>query len=150
MNRLGGSQQSLKNNKGRLGQENKRQGDWICVLCNNLNYSFRDNCNRCKNLTREENMKLYSKKDYIDTGYDLREPLGEIFFQRLHSLQEQPTSKHYFDDQIPTLKDSRRSEGQIKVETSFPVAERFLKPEKGGFPSLLYLTPTRYGKDNCE
>ena len=26
----------------------ERKGDWICILCNNLNFSFRTKCNRCK------------------------------------------------------------------------------------------------------
>ena len=27
---------------------NRPKGDWICPFCNNLNYSFRNKCNRCK------------------------------------------------------------------------------------------------------
>ena len=35
-----------------IGQANKkalteRVGDWLCLNCNNLNFSFRDCCNRC-------------------------------------------------------------------------------------------------------
>lgn len=26
--------------------------DWICMVCNNLNFSFRKKCNRCKTQTR--------------------------------------------------------------------------------------------------
>ena len=26
----------------------KRIGDWICCKCNNLNFGFRNKCNRCK------------------------------------------------------------------------------------------------------
>lgn len=33
---------------------NKPQ-DWVCVLCNNLNFSFRKKCNRCKTQTRTQN-----------------------------------------------------------------------------------------------
>ena len=25
----------------------EREGDWVCYYCKNLNFSFRDNCNRC-------------------------------------------------------------------------------------------------------
>ena len=25
-----------------------RNGDWVCLLCNNLNFAFRKNCNKCK------------------------------------------------------------------------------------------------------
>jgi len=26
----------------------ERKGDWLCLFCNNLNFSFRNKCNRCK------------------------------------------------------------------------------------------------------
>lgn len=32
-----------------------REGDWICYNCNNLNFSFRKKCNRCKTQTRQQN-----------------------------------------------------------------------------------------------
>jgi len=36
----------------------EREGDWICMICKNRNFSFRDLCNRCK-LSRVESDKLY-------------------------------------------------------------------------------------------
>jgi hypothetical protein len=36
------------------GQQS-RNGDWICIKCNNLNFSFRKKCNRCRQQTKEEN-----------------------------------------------------------------------------------------------
>ena len=46
----------IKNNKGMYGKYPKkksrpfteRQGDWICKFCRNLNFAFRNECNRCK------------------------------------------------------------------------------------------------------
>lgn len=32
-----------------------REGDWICLNCNNLNFSFRKKCNRCKVQTKQQN-----------------------------------------------------------------------------------------------
>ena len=29
-------------------ERNNKKGDWICINCRNLNYSFRTVCNRCK------------------------------------------------------------------------------------------------------
>lgn len=26
----------------------ERKGDWVCKCCQNLNFAFRKNCNRCK------------------------------------------------------------------------------------------------------
>lgn len=34
---------------------NNRLSDWVCVVCNNLNFSFRKKCNRCKTQTRHQN-----------------------------------------------------------------------------------------------
>ena len=34
----------------------ERKGDWICQICNNLNFSFRTKCNRCK-IPKEEGIK---------------------------------------------------------------------------------------------
>ncbi|EAS05842.1 zinc finger, Ran-binding protein (macronuclear) [Tetrahymena thermophila SB210] len=32
-----------------------RAGDWICLICNNLNFSFRNECNRCRIQTKQQN-----------------------------------------------------------------------------------------------
>jgi hypothetical protein len=34
-------------------EKRRRENDWHCVSCQNLNYSFRKVCNRCKVQTRE-------------------------------------------------------------------------------------------------
>ena len=38
----------------------ERPGDWICGKCKNLNFSFREKCNRC-NLSKIANQKYSSK-----------------------------------------------------------------------------------------
>ena len=38
----------------------ERAGDWVCVKCKNLNFSFRSICNRCQ-ITKAENDKLYEQ-----------------------------------------------------------------------------------------
>jgi hypothetical protein len=42
---------------GRLARTaaQSREGDWVCLNCNNLNFSFRKKCNRCKTQTRQQN-----------------------------------------------------------------------------------------------
>jgi hypothetical protein len=42
--------------------------DWVCLSCNNLNYSFRKVCNRCKITTREDNHN-YSQHQYYSIYY---------------------------------------------------------------------------------
>ena len=41
-----------------------RAGDWVCFKCNNLNFSFRTNCNRC-HLTKSENQRLMYQQNYV-------------------------------------------------------------------------------------
>ena len=36
------------NNNNDVKERNNKKGDWICINCRNLNYSFRTICNRCK------------------------------------------------------------------------------------------------------
>ena len=52
---------SPKNKNGDEKKKKKpfieREGDWIRVKCKNLNFAFRNNCNRC-GLTKSENQKL--------------------------------------------------------------------------------------------
>ena len=43
----------------------KREGDWICYKCKNLNFSFRKVCNKCK-LPKKE-----SDKHLFDIGKEL-------------------------------------------------------------------------------
>ena len=43
----------------------KREGDWICYKCKNLNFAFRSMCNKCK-LPKEE-----SEKYLFDIGNEL-------------------------------------------------------------------------------
>jgi uncharacterized paraquat-inducible protein A len=33
----------------------RQEDDWVCVRCKNLNYSFRNHCNRCKVQSRTNN-----------------------------------------------------------------------------------------------
>lgn len=42
---IGNSKQTKKNKNKK--KENTREGDWICLECQNLNFSFRNTCNKC-------------------------------------------------------------------------------------------------------
>jgi len=48
-----------------------RAGDWICLVCNNLNFSFRNECNRCQMQTKKQNyiqnlLLISDKKQSMD------------------------------------------------------------------------------------
>jgi len=38
----------------------ERPGDWVCIKCKNLNFSFRNSCNRCETTKIESNI-LYDQ-----------------------------------------------------------------------------------------
>lgn len=40
--------ETKKNQKKKKSQFNEREGDWCCYKCKNINFSFRNYCNRCK------------------------------------------------------------------------------------------------------
>ena len=43
--------------------------DWVCLKCNNLNFSFRNKCNRCKVQSREDNQQLLYADYYYYNQY---------------------------------------------------------------------------------
>lgn len=44
--------------KKKIQNPSFRPGDWICAICQNLNFSFRKDCNRCKLQTKEKNEEI--------------------------------------------------------------------------------------------
>lgn len=38
-------------------QSKPRNGDWVCLICGNHNYSFRETCNRCQKQTKAQNFE---------------------------------------------------------------------------------------------
>lgn len=52
-----GSKRTNECNQKRGKESTHRAGDWICNLCNNHNYSFREVCNSCKVQTKISNLK---------------------------------------------------------------------------------------------
>ena len=44
----------------------ERTGDWICKMCQNLNFAFRNKCNRCGLPKTEENEDIKKDEEKID------------------------------------------------------------------------------------
>jgi hypothetical protein len=52
------SPKEFQNSRSKRGKDSgHRAGDWICNICNNHNYSFREVCNSCKTQTKIENLR---------------------------------------------------------------------------------------------
>ena len=49
-----------ENNKNENKKKNfeERKGDWLCLFCNNLNFAFRNKCNRCKMAKKQAVKKI--------------------------------------------------------------------------------------------
>ena len=80
---------SKYNSKNRINNECKKinnkkkrnfvmkKGDWICYNCKNLNFAFRDKCNKCK-LNKEE-----SEQKYIIAGKNILSEINAEIFESL-------------------------------------------------------------------
>lgn len=59
-----------------------RAGDWVCLLCNNLNFSFRNECNRCQKQTKKQNyiqnLMLLSEEPKQIQNKTERKPFGDL------------------------------------------------------------------------
>ena len=49
-------------------ERNNKKGDWICINCRNLNYSFRNFCNRCKIPKIDPILKVSNALDSKELG----------------------------------------------------------------------------------
>ena len=62
---------NVNSQRGAKTSGQSREGDWVCFNCQNLNFSFRKKCNRCKVQTREQNQRVstyylqYYPQDYF-------------------------------------------------------------------------------------
>ncbi|CAD8162523.1 unnamed protein product [Paramecium pentaurelia] len=65
--------QQKEKNKIKINHK-QRQGDWICSNCNNMNFAFRDSCNRChniKNIKHKENNGFKSALFLTESNGDI-------------------------------------------------------------------------------
>ena len=68
-----------KNNKNKIKKEKKKknfiqkEGDWVCYDCKNINFPFRNKCNRCKLLKEESETKFLEAEKRILKLYNINE-----------------------------------------------------------------------------
>ena len=88
------SQKNIYNNKYQKKKQKpfmERTGDWICKKCKNLNFSFRQECNRCK-LPKKEVIETEEKKEEnnkIDNN-------GNNYYNYNNNIQQYKKNKYRF------------------------------------------------------
>ena len=84
----------LKTPKGFYGKYPKKKtrpftervGDWICKNCKNLNFAFRNECNRCK-MPKKDCIEIIKKKEQnpIDNNNTFKK---KIYKYKKHSTKQ--------------------------------------------------------------
>ena len=102
-----------RNNRG--GSEDRREGDWTCPQCSKLNFSFRNNCKWCPNVTKP------SQEDH-DANF---QPRDNFQGNQRFGNQNQPQRKSRFE--------SNQDQDQRRFGQDFGGQERgFDRQGRGG------------------
>lgn len=79
-----------KNEKKKKGFE-ERIGDWVCMKCKNLNFSFRMICNRCK-IPKADSERLY--EEHLKNLYNYVK-INEMYQSQVFSQQNYCQNSNY-------------------------------------------------------
>ncbi|CAK89343.1 unnamed protein product (macronuclear) [Paramecium tetraurelia] len=82
----------------------QRQGDWICGSCNNMNFAFRDTCNRChtlKNYKDNENKGFKSALFLTESNGDIP-PISDRSNKSSGEKKDNGNNKFSFD-KLPSM-----------------------------------------------
>jgi hypothetical protein len=100
--------------------------DWVCVKCNNLNFSFRKKCNRCKVQSREDNQQvLYADYYYYNNYYNYSS-------DSVPSPPSSPECSPMEDPSSPTPKIPRIDEEAGQVDDHLPSVSPLVKKYSKG------------------
>ena len=90
-------QKSIYNNKYQKKKQKpfmERTGDWICKKCKNLNFSFRQECNRCK-LPKKEVIETEEKKEDTNENNKM-DNNGNNYYSYNNNMQQYKKNKYRF------------------------------------------------------
>lgn len=76
--------------------------DWVCVKCNNLNFSFRKKCNRCKVQSRQDNHQIIYL-DYYYYNHYYQYP-AHAYEKRTSSAPVEHSSEEHQEPKTPVKK----------------------------------------------
>jgi len=130
---------------------NVRAGDWVCLVCNNLNFSFRNECNRCQMQTKKQNyiqsLLLISDGSKLENS-PKRAALKDVTNQQLNSLRpiemqktkSTPPQTHYKAERQSFSKDF---ENVPKYNQNRFVPDEASFHSYSGFGNMLLVTPPK-------
>jgi len=131
---------------------NLRAGDWVCLICNNLNFSFRNECNRCQIQTKEQNqiqtMYLTENSNLQSNDPQIRLPFQDLTNQKYYQAKLGQPGFHSKSKSTPMQSEfdlnlvSRLPETQHNIEGNME-AKKTSSLNKG-FQNMLLVTPPKH------
>lgn len=135
---LENSPKEANSGKQRRGKDSShRAGDWICNLCNNHNYSFREVCNSCKTQTKIGNLQQSLS---VLTGAETvvpeppKQPSHKKRLQLKRGQEFEPSSR----DKQPSQKLSVDSIVNCLAEQTAPVERPLIQAFEDSFSEFLF------------
>lgn len=100
-----------------------RQGDWICFNCNNLNFSFRKKCNRCKTQTRQQNDSAAMLLNYYSKSY----MIAQMDNSKCGNGSHAPTSANSYQPFITPYRLDKENQTPEKILKELPSVSPLVK-----------------------
>jgi hypothetical protein len=131
--------QKPRNKKAPPTTETHRAGDWVCILCHNLNYSFRKVCNRCQVQTKRENLiqslsMLGKAPSQEETGEEIDH---QVCPPGLPKLKERSKPSNTEEPEV-----FQKTKKSLQLKSSAASLGMFSKP-----PTTPKITPKKGGAD---
>ena len=133
---------------------NVRAGDWVCLVCNNLNFSFRNECNRCQMQTKKQNyiqsLLLINDGSKQEGGSPKRAALRDVTNQQLNTFKPVEMLHKTKSSPPQTQNKVERTRDFTKDIENVPKfnQNRFMSDEASfhsysGFGNMLLVTPPK-------
>jgi len=130
-----------------------RAGDWVCLICNNLNFSFRNECNRCGMQTKKQNyiqsLMLIGDQKLENKQVGERAPLKDLTNQmpnpndtNPHKGREVLSKKNSIDEQMSNY-NNIPMEPMMNIPPMESGKSDFDFSSNYGFVNAILLTPPR-------
>jgi len=105
---------NLQNQKQKLIEKKKkvfeeRAGDWVCMKCKNLNFSFRIICNRCK-IPKVESEKLYD--EHIKSLYNYVK-INEMYQNQVLKQNYNNNPNQVFINKLGNVQQQQFNQGNV-------------------------------------